>query len=117
MAGKDLIDLLIETRAEKQRYLAEVWKYVGMMKELVKARDPKARVLLFGSFVKGIMRPDSDVDVLIITDEAETVEKRIGLRVEIMQTIGDVTPFEIHLVTQREHKEWYSRFIQEYIEI
>lgn len=117
MAGKDLIDLLLEMRAEKQRYLADVWKYVGLMKELVQGRDPKARVLLFGSFVKGVMRPDSDVDVLIITDEAETVEKRIGLRVELLRAIGDVTPFEIHLVTQSEYDEWYRRFIDRYVEV
>ncbi|MCS7138042.1 MAG: nucleotidyltransferase domain-containing protein [Candidatus Caldarchaeum sp.] len=117
MAGKELIDLLMETRAEKQKYYEDVWRYVRMMRDIARSRDPAARVLVFGSFVKGCMRPDSDIDVLIITDEARETDRRIRLKVEILRTVGFVNPFQIHMATPQEYEGWYKRFIDKHVEV
>ena len=71
MARKTFIDLLIEGAEEGRRCFRDFIKYAEKVKEIVKQRDPDARVMLFGSAVKGELRPDSDVDLLIITDIAE----------------------------------------------
>ncbi|MEM1944337.1 MAG: nucleotidyltransferase domain-containing protein [Nitrososphaerota archaeon] len=117
MVGKDLTDLLREIRAEKRRYHEDVWKYVRAIRDLVRRQDPSARVLLFGSFVKSSMRPDSDIDVLIITGEAAYLDRRISLRAGIARELGEVTPFQIHIVTPEEYVGWYRRFIDRYEEV
>ena len=78
MARKTFIDLLIKDAEERKRYLRDISKYAEKVKESVKQRDPDARIMLFGSAVKGELRPDSDIDLLIITDIAEKLDERIS---------------------------------------
>jgi len=63
------------------------------------------------------MRKDSDIDVLIVTSFAKDADFRANLRIEISRRIGDLTSFEIHIVTPDESEGWYRRFIDEYKEI
>jgi predicted nucleotidyltransferase len=67
MAGEDLIDLLLELRKEKERYYSDPLRYARAIRDVARSFDPDARVYLFGSYVRGTMRPDSDIDVLVLT--------------------------------------------------
>jgi len=117
MAGKALIDLELETAKEWRRYYENPRAYAEKIKHIARKRDKSVRVILFGSVVKGTMKPNSDIDVLIVTNLAKEVNKRLKLRMEIAEEIGECTPFEIHIVTPEEHKNWYEKFIDKYIEI
>ena len=117
MAGGDLIDLLLELRKEKERYYADPLRYARAIKDVVRSFDADARVYLFGSYVRGTMRPDSDIDVLVVTREASDVWRRVRIRVEVKRVIGDLTPFEIHLVTPEEFEVWYRRFNDVMLEV
>ena len=112
-----LVDLLLEEREEMRKYYERTFQYLRRIKEAVRRFDQEARVLLFGSFAKGTHRPDSDIDVLVITKLADKLERRLKIRIKIAENIGSYTPFEIHIVTPREYEEWYTRFIDRYIEI
>ena len=79
--------------------------------------DPGARVMLFGSVVRGDVRPDSDIDLLIVTRLAEKLDERIKLRIRIMEVLGEESPFELHIVTMEEYENWYRRFIDQSIEL
>ena len=67
---------------------------------------------LFGSFARGAARPDSDVDVLIISDvlgkdllsAAEAVDR-------ITAELGVKGVFEIHVATRELFEKWYRNFI------
>ncbi|MEQ9714260.1 MAG: nucleotidyltransferase domain-containing protein [Candidatus Asgardarchaeum sp.] len=117
MARKTFIDIKLETINEWKKYYERPKTYAGKIKNLVKKHDEKAKVMFFGSLVKGKMKPDSDIDVLIITKLAGDVNRRIKLRMEISKEIGECTPFEIHIVTPEEYENWYKRFIDEHVEI
>jgi len=117
MARKTFIDLLIEGAEERRRFFRDFIKYAEKVKEIVKQRDPDARVMLFGSAVKGELRPDSDIDLLVITHIAEKLDERIGLRMEVMKILGEGSPFEIHIVTAEEYEGWYRRFIDRFLEL
>lgn len=74
-------------------------------------------MILFGSYAEGRPGPDSDIDVLTITDLGNHVNERMRLRAEIGEVIGHYTPFEIHIVSREECESWYRRFIGKYVEI
>jgi len=117
MARKTFIDLLIEDAEERRKYFRDIFKYAEKVKEIVKQRDPDARIMLFGSAVKGELRPDSDVDLLIITDIAEKIDERIKLRMEMVKILGEGSPFEIHIITDEEYENWYRKFINRFPEL
>lgn len=117
MSRKTLVDLEIERIREWRRYFENTIYYLKRIRSVVKKHDPNARVILFGSYVKEELRPDSDIDVLIVTDLGRDVNRRIKLRIEIAREIGDSTPFEIHIVSHDEYVNWYKKIIDKYIEI
>jgi len=117
MDRKTIIDFQLDILKIFEKYHKNIDKYVQDIKILVKKHDPNAKIILFGSYVKGLMRKDSDIDILIITDLAKEVDARVRLRMEIAEEIGDLTPFETHIITQDEYENWYKKFIDKYIEI
>ena len=117
MPRKGFIDLLIEDAEERKRCFEDFLRYAEKVKEVVRRRDPNARIIVFGSVVRGDVRPDSDIDLLIITDLAEKLDERIKLRMEIMRILGEGSPFEIHIITAEEYENWYRRFIDQTLEL
>jgi len=117
MPRKGFIDLLIEDAEERKRFFEDFLRYAEKVKEVVRRRDPNARIIVFGSVVRGDVRPDSDIDLLIITDLAEKLDERINLRMEIMRILGEGSPFEIHIITAEEYENWYRRFIDQTLEL
>ncbi|MBB5255154.1 nucleotidyltransferase domain-containing protein [Sulfurisphaera ohwakuensis] len=111
-----LIDILEENMKRRERYLKEVDYYLKKIKEVARNIDPTARVILFGSYVRGNFRPDSDIDVLIIAN-VKDIYDRLKIYHEINEVIGSPNPFEIHVINEEEYKGWYSRFIDVYREI
>jgi len=109
--------LLIEDAEERKRFFEDFLRYAEKVKEVVRRRDPNARIIVFGSVVRGDVRPDSDIDLLIITDLAEKLDERIKLRMEIMRILGEGSPFEIHIITAEEYENWYRRFIDQTLEL
>jgi predicted nucleotidyltransferase len=69
-------------------------------------------VHLFGSFVRGAASPDSDVDVLIISDvlgkDLLSVAKAVD---RITAELGVKGVFEIHVATRELFEKWYRNFI------
>jgi predicted nucleotidyltransferase len=118
MLSEELIELLVREASRRREYLGRLREYLLVIKDLVKQLDPEARVILFGSVARGEERPDSDVDIMIVTDLAKNVDSRIKLRVAIARKVGDEAPFEIHIVTHEEYRSWYRNFIKDgYIEV
>ena len=117
MPRKEFIDLLIEDAEKRRRCFENYLRYAEKVKALVRRKDPNARIMVFGSVVRGDVRPDSDIDLLIITEIAENLEERIGLRMEIMKILGEGSPFETHIITAEEYESWYRRFIDRFLEL
>ncbi|MFZ8809879.1 MAG: nucleotidyltransferase domain-containing protein [Pyrobaculum sp.] len=111
------LDLLERLYAQRRRYLEDLPCYLRLIKEVVLRHDPSAKVFLFGSYAEGTARPDSDVDVLIVTELAAEEEARLRLRKEIDDALGRPNPFELHIATPTQYKEWYVKFIKRYVEV
>lgn len=57
----------------------------GKVKESVKALDPEAEVILFGSRARGDARKDSDWDFLILTPNAVTLKVEQAFRHKLFE--------------------------------
>lgn len=57
------------------------------IKVLVRTYIPDAQVLLFGSRARNEESPDSDYDILIITEESISSERGISLRTKIRKDL------------------------------
>lgn len=77
------------------------------IKEIVINYDNSARVIVFGSAVRGNFNAASDLDILIISDKKELWNE---MRAKIFLEFLD-KPIEVHFATQEEFKNWYSKFI------
>ena len=103
---------------ERMEILKNIDKYLKEIKSSVLEKDPKAKVILFGSFVRGNFRPDSDIDILIVSDEfGDNPHKYAELVNYIRDRIKHYSLFEFHVVTKKTYEEWYKRFIDVHREI
>ena len=74
---------------------------------------------LFGSVIEegSNAREVNDIDILIISSQFKDPQKRSEFFLKIAQKIGPLSPFEFHLITPKDYKDWYSHFIKKKIEI
>jgi predicted nucleotidyltransferase len=115
-----LTEIKRELVEEKEKYFKNYLYWGKKIKEIAKKLlDKDVRVLIFGSVVKGKWGPNSDIDVLVISNKLSKnwIKNRI-IRTKIKKEIGPFSPFQIHLATPEEYKNWYRRFIKkDYVEI
>ncbi len=116
---KTFIDIKKEIWDEKKRYFENWLYYCKKIKEEAEKLLHPARILVFGSVVKGSWTPNSDIDVLIISDKlSKNWEENYIYKVKIKSKVGAFSPFQIHLLTSEEYENWYKRFIKdEYVEV
>jgi predicted nucleotidyltransferase len=112
-----IIDILEENKRIRDHYIKNLDFYLSKIKDTVKNMDPNAKVVLFGSYVRGNFKPDSDIDILVVVNNINNEMDRLRIYHEVNKAIGTTNPFEIHVVTEIEYKSWYIRFIDVYREI
>ncbi|MEM4528187.1 MAG: nucleotidyltransferase domain-containing protein [Desulfurococcaceae archaeon] len=117
MAREDFIDFLYHKYLTRKKCLESIMTYVSKIKEVCISIDPTCRVMIFGSYVRGKMRPDSDVDVLLVTELARNPWMRAKLYKKIFEDLGLEHIFQVHIVTSEEYEKWYKKFIDIYVEV
>lgn len=101
-------DLLKKRAEERKHYLENLNTYLLVIKNFFKEKLGNAEIYLFGSVLRDDFGPNSDIDILVISDNTppESFE-RSKLIVALKRIIGLVNPFEIHLITPEEYEQWY----------
>ncbi|MGB9750163.1 MAG: nucleotidyltransferase domain-containing protein [Caldisericia bacterium] len=112
-------DLLLKRKEERDRYLKNIDFYLNSIKSFfVEKFGNDTKIYIFGSYLTPDFNPNSDIDILVIKKgESLFVKDKSPLIVELRKRIGFVNPFEIHIVSEEEYNEWYSKFIKEKKEI
>jgi len=117
---KSLIQINKKILEEKRKYFENYLFYANKIKEKAKKLlKDDVKVLIFGSIVKGNWGPNSDIDILIISNKLSKnwIENR-HIRTEIKKEIGPFSPFQIHLARPEEFENWWKNFIKEnFIEV
>jgi predicted nucleotidyltransferase len=103
---------------ERREILTHIESYLKEIKNAVLEKDPQAKILLYGSFVRGNFRPDSDIDILIISDNyGDDPYKYAEMVGHIRSKIKNYSLFEFHIVKKKTYLDWYSKFIDVYKEL
>lgn len=97
------------TRLSKLRNYQEVLK---QLKILVRGIDPEARIIFFGSVLRGDYAASSDIDIIVIPSVMAFKDK---ITLAVWRSLD--APVELHIITKEQFEEWYLRFIDMYKEI
>lgn len=114
---KSYLEVLNEIRRENRKYFKNYLKYAKIVKNVVKRELGEARVFVFGSVVKKQETPASDIDLLVVSKNMpKKMNERSKIKAKIWEKIGIFSPFEIHLVNEKEF-EWYRKFIDKKVAV
>ncbi len=97
------------TRLSKLRNYQEVLK---QLKILVRGIDPEARIIFFGSVLRGDYTASSDIDIIVMPSDMAFKDK---ITLAVWRSLD--APVELHIITKEQFEEWYLRFIDMYKEI
>jgi len=111
---KTLTEIQWEIAREKEKYFRNYLFWCKKIKRKAKKiLGEDVTVLVFGSVVKGQWTPRSDIDVLIISKYVKNNWEENTLRkVEIKKAVSLFSPFQIHLATPSEYRNWWKKFIK-----
>jgi len=98
-------------------------KYITPLIDALKQSDPY-RIILFGSYAKGMATEDSDIDMLVILDNndvAKTYEERINKKLFINKLVRNINykiALDILVYSKAEYKivKDYGNFLIDEIE-
>lgn len=93
---KSEVDELIKEAKKEEKYFKNSKRYAKMIK-----KDEVAK----------------DIDILIVSPKLKNSLEKSKVKAQIWKKLKFFSPFEIHLATPEEYKNWYSHFIEEKIEI
>jgi len=115
---QSLYKILVRENELAKKYFKDYIFYVKKIKKIVKQIFSDAKVIVFGSIVTNKYSADSDIDILIVSDE---IPKGLFEQAKIKVMIKNkfkLAPFEIHLATKQEYENWYKNFIKKnFIEV
>jgi len=111
---KTFVDILIERQKRKERYFKNWRFYLKKIKsEAKRILGRKTKIFLFGSFIKGNFGPESDIDVLIVSENLpEDFDEIAKIRTKIKSKVGIFSPFQFHFTKPEEFESWYKKFIK-----
>ena len=99
---------------QKKKYFENYLAWSQKIKKEAEKLLSPVKVLVFGSVVKGDWGPNSDIDILIISDKlSKNWEKNTIFKVKIKSKIDPFSPFQIHLARPEEYERWYKNFIKD----
>ncbi len=110
---KSHFEILKEIFEERKKYFENAEKFCKEIKKEAQKNLGEVKLYLFGSVAKGKWGPDSDIDVLVVSNDLpRDWEERRKLRTKLKSKFP-FAPFQIHLATFEEFEQWYKKFIKE----
>lgn len=103
-------ELLLGEGARRLGQLRGYREVARRVKEIALDMLGPVEVYVFGSAVTGRFTASSDIDLLIVTPGETDREKATKFKAKVHGLVD--APLELHVASQREYREWYSRFIE-----
>lgn len=113
------LDIALEIAKRKMKVFKNYKEIARKIKEVAREvlKDKEARVIVFGSVVKGKQNPLSDLDILIITEKANKIDYGKTVTEIEKKVKKDLIGVEFHIVTKEIFENWYKKFLDKYEEV
>lgn len=114
------VEYFIERTEKRKKYFVKYKDYCRLTEKELTKKFGSVRVIVFGSTTRGDYNPAlSDIGILVVTSrKLSTRERAVIINFIKNKIIQDPeAPFEIHIASEKEYREWYKKFIDEQIEI
>ncbi len=109
------LDIFIQNVRRREEFVKNLDYFLKKIKEVIKSIDKGVKIILFGSYLSNDFSvASSDIDILIVTKKDYSLSQKAKIVKKINENIGSPNPFEFHIVSEEEFKNWYSKFIKKY---
>ena len=88
-------------------------KYIPLIIEKLKQTNPE-KIILFGSYAYGVITPDSDLDILVVTDDnliPSNFSEKSRIYLKVSKAISDIKkefPVDLIVHTKATHKKFVN---------
>jgi predicted nucleotidyltransferase len=107
-------EFLLERKQRRDQFLKNIDYYLNLIKERIKNNlGEETEIYLFGSYLTGNFGPDSDVDILVVTENEIDQREKSKVLSEILEDFDVYHPFEIHFASKSQFENWYKKFLKE----
>jgi hypothetical protein len=107
-------EFLLERKQRRDHFLENIDYYLNLIKERIKNNlEKKTEIYLFGSYLTGNFNPNSDVDILVVTEDEIDQREKSRVLSEILEDFDVYHPFEIHFASKSQFENWYKKFLKE----
>jgi len=110
--GDENMSFVLAASARRRKYFEDYLAYLSPVCAEIKRDLPDAKLIAFGSAVRGDWDPlESDIDLLVITQMAPPEDLELAkMRVKWREKSGGA-PIEFHVVDPMTFQTWYEKFI------
>ncbi|MFZ8848263.1 MAG: nucleotidyltransferase domain-containing protein [Minisyncoccia bacterium] len=107
-------EFLLERKQKRERFLENIDYYINLIKERAKNNlGEETKIYLFGSYLTENFGPNSDIDILVITENEIDQKEKSRVLSEILEDFDVYHPFEIHFASKSQFENWYKKFLKE----
>jgi len=91
----------------------KIYKEVKLFSEKIKKFLPVKMIIVYGSYVKGTQRPDSDIDVAVVVDELKENWLKVNSKLFLLSSEID-EKLEPNLIISKGNKSEFLESIMKY---
>ena len=118
--GGGVMEVVLGAFERRRKYFEDWRRYAEELCVFARRWYSDARIIVFGSVVKGGYDVlSSDIDVLVVTERAPSDVWEIArFRVSVQDYFCEpAIPFELHVVSPEQYEGLYKRLIDKYVEV
>jgi predicted nucleotidyltransferase len=107
-------EFLLERKQRRDQFLENIDFYLNLIKERAKNNlGEDTKIYLFGSYLTKNFGPNSDIDILVVTEDEIDQKEKSRILSEILEDFDVYHPFEIHFASKSQFENWYKKFLKE----
>jgi predicted nucleotidyltransferase len=106
-------EFLLERKQKREHFLENIDYYLNLIKERAKNNlGEETKIYLFGSYLTKNFGPNSDIDILVVTENEIDQREKSRVLSEILKDFDVYHPFEIHFASKSQFENWYKKFLK-----
>jgi predicted nucleotidyltransferase len=104
-------EFLLERKQRRNQFFENINYYLNVIKERAKQNLGKeTKIYLFGSYLTENFGPNSDIDILVVTEDEIDQKEKSRVLSHILEGFDIYHPFEIHFASKSQFENCIKNF-------